>query len=918
MALFPAYASKVAAESNENDEQVRWDVNMQTVQETNDAMEAQLLASDTEDESDTSVHVVPKPDVTYDKAANEDFYVDCKMDCGPCRYECGGSRLGVGGRGGAERGPRRRYFRRRVPDEPEAAAVAERAASYRRLLEETPRDVALWERYIDFMERCGTEQEAVDAAELAVERAGHSRRLRARLYDALRRSLSTQPYAERLRKSLTTERDMDVRLELWIELMNVLGSAPDASTRAVTTVAGAALADMRPLPSAYPDLLYHFGLFIRAGGLWEQLVQLIELVAAMNFPPAPFPPPVDREQRRRCEQRLRDIEDQAIASGLPLSAVWVRVERARAATRWRPATDEEEDEGDPQRRPLPHDVAELLQPVADPHQLFRLSVRMLMLAKVPLLCGAGWGAPGALGFSGECAEGLLPLAAEARLLPPAHPAHARPAPARLLLAHFLDPPHYFADDQGYLSWVGALWEACWSWAGGARREALLCWRLRWLRALALAGADEVEARRVRGEARALLKRAAGGAPLPFAEWARLEGALGGAPHRALRGAKHALRAALADEGAPHCHLLYIARVVCEVDEAGGDGGVGQAGGSALVAAVLRRADRLDAPPQPADLQLALQRCEEECEALEREFEGVGPGGAGGAGDEEWALLPSRAEWGAVRALLAAPRRRAQLLARLLERPYVGDEAEAARYWEQSGTVLARASRSSAVAGALARHCAHSPYLAVAGAGAPLWGRPGLRGAGGGGGGAPPPASCGGAMLALCGVLPQLLRALESDWAPEESDALARAARRVLGAAGGVWAGGALGGAVRLEAEGRAARPRLPHALYAALAAAPHHKWLHVRGAAWCGGEAAALADMLLDKLLRLHALPHELLPLELPPATAAAGAVQQQPDRGGEKQPDASPERPDRTEQMQQDPEERSDHGSEQPAQPME
>lgn len=74
---------------------------------------------------------------------------------------------------------------------------------------------------------------------------------------------------------------------------------------------------------------------------------------------------------------------QAIDSGLPLSAVWVRVERARAATHWRPApADEDDDSGDPQRRPLPHDLAELLQPVVDPQQLFRLSVRMLMLAKV--------------------------------------------------------------------------------------------------------------------------------------------------------------------------------------------------------------------------------------------------------------------------------------------------------------------------------------------------------------------------------------------------------------------------------------------------------------------------------------------------------------------------------------------------------
>lgn len=36
------------------------------------------------------------------------------------------------------------------------------------------------------------------------------------------------------------------------------------------------------------------------------------------------------------------------------------------------------------------------------------------------------------------------------------------------------------------------------------------------------------------------------------------------------------------------------------------------------------------------------------------------------------------------------------------------------------------------------------------------------------------------------------------------------------------------------------------------------QWLYVRGAAWCGGEAAALADALLERALRLHALPDEL------------------------------------------------------------
>lgn len=62
------------------------------------------------------------------------------------------------------------------------------------------------------------------------------------------------------------------------------------------------------------------------------------------------------------------------------------------------------------------------------------------------------------------------------------------------------------------------------------------------------------------------------------------------------------------------------------------------------------------------------QCEEECETLERELEGAE--GEAGGGDEEWSLMPARGEWGAVRVLLAAPPRRAQLLSHLLQHPYV--------------------------------------------------------------------------------------------------------------------------------------------------------------------------------------------------------------------------------------------------------
>ncbi|XP_069358072.1 uncharacterized protein [Maniola hyperantus] len=693
MALFPAYSS-----SRQDIEHVAEELSS----EQSDASpargaEAQLLASDDDD---------AEPARKLRRAASPaDFYLDRRLDRGNLRvstlYYPGRPEYCCAAAPRAARPARARYYSRRAPDAPAAPALHERVVAFRRLLAAAPDDVALWESFIDFQDACGGADGALAAAEEGAARLPRAHRLRARLLAALRRALPPHAALERLRDMLAAERAAPARVELWEALLRALAAAPGGDAAQLDAAAAAALADTRALPAAYPRLLLARGELLRAAGLAERLALLVELVVAMNFAPdaaAPFPPPALRAELERAERRVREPEDAALRSGLPLGAVWVRVERLRGAAHWR-APPAAAAEADPQRAPLPHDVADLLLPASAPAELLRLAATLLLLAGVPALPGAGWMARWA-GGAAHGAEALLPLLGEAGALPAAHRAHVAPADARRVLLLLQDPPHYFTDDAGYLRWVEALWDALCARLRGDALLALACWRLRWLAAL-LPLAAPAEAARLRGRARALLRSL--DHPLPFAEFARLERGAAG-PARAAAAAAAALRAALPRADVPHHHCLYIARLLAELSADGARPGA--AGACALVSAALRRAPPAGLPaPAPADLAAALHECERRCAALEA------------AADEEedvaGALLPGAGEWARARALLAGPRRREQLLRRLAAAARAGG---AARYWEESGAALAGAAAREGRAGAAARELLplfpHNVYLAL--------------------------------------------------------------------------------------------------------------------------------------------------------------------------------------------------------------
>ncbi|KAL0830938.1 hypothetical protein ABMA28_003017 [Loxostege sticticalis] len=856
MSLFPAYSQDDA----ETHLEIQLKHELSPGAELSPACEASLLASDEE-----SPARPPPPSPPPPPSFRDDFYLDPKSDYGNLRvstlyypgrpqYASRSEVLALGA-GRPERRARRkrRYWEARGP-EPRALddELAPRLQAFRAMLADAPTDVQLWLKFIRFQEQCSGVGAALEVATDACARAAHAA-LRRERHRLARHHLPAHQYTATLRDAIAAEKSVGRRAELWLFLLEALAAAPaSCSAHALGAAAAAAAHDSAALPHAYPHILHAYGSFLRAAGLWELLVLLMELVASMSFPPNDaFPPPEDEARTAAAEQRLLRIEDEVCASGLPLAARWVRVERARASAHWRAPRHAS---ADPQRAPLAADVTDLLLPVAGPDAAFLLVTQLLRLAKVPMLPGGEYVrrafSCGAAEAVDDCAEALLGVTRAARRLPPAHPARAPPGAAARLLALLADPPHYMHHEAGFLQWVQALWAASCAWVTGERRVALLCWRLRWMHSMALLldtqdehGREEM--RRIRNEAKSLVRAAAVASPLPFAQLARIERAAAG-PAAGAAAAARAARAALRDPDVTVEQRLYVARVAAELSAEHAPGVW------AVVCAVLGRAlpadAELRAAPPAALVQRALGIVQQRCRELEDEY-------AASKEDEEIsggarvlaALLPGAGEWAAARALLASPAERHRLFQRAVAAPPDPTQSwAAARYWEQAACALAATAPAHHSLAAYARRlAARHPANALLALGRKNWRLEGFPNAlhrivatapasGGTAWAAGGPADGADADAlrrtepgALAELLPPLLRAVQA-WGSGSSASAAVASRvalrtsRRVARAGGA---GASAWAALIEAAARADSAALTplHALLAATDACPAHK-----------------------------------------------------------------------------------------------
>lgn len=78
-----------------------------------------------------------------------------------------------------------------------------------------------------------------------------------------------------------------------------------------------------------------------------------------------------------------ELEDNMLSSGLPVSSLWLRMERLRQRVHWYPASDP--DCEDPQRVVVSTDVTDLLKPITSKPMNLRIAVVTMILLKVPLI-----------------------------------------------------------------------------------------------------------------------------------------------------------------------------------------------------------------------------------------------------------------------------------------------------------------------------------------------------------------------------------------------------------------------------------------------------------------------------------------------------------------------------------------------------
>lgn len=129
-------------------------------------------------------------------------------------------------------------------------------------------------------------------------------------------------------------------------------------------------------------MLYQCSLFLQQAGLWERLWTLLRLYLILNLS--------NNDKTKFSifstinEDHLLELEEVILDSHLPSHELWLRVEKLRQSSHWLPWTGDKSCD-DPQRQVFLDDISDLIHPISSKENVFKLTIMILNLLKIPLL-----------------------------------------------------------------------------------------------------------------------------------------------------------------------------------------------------------------------------------------------------------------------------------------------------------------------------------------------------------------------------------------------------------------------------------------------------------------------------------------------------------------------------------------------------
>lgn len=132
------------------------------------------------------------------------------------------------------------------------------------------------------------------------------------------------------------------------------------------------------------ELFYNCCLFLRQSGLYEQFFALIKLAIELNVTVS-SKILEDLQPRAQDEQTLVEYEELILQSGLPMNEIWLRIEKLRQSFNFLPYPGDQGNCSDPQRIVFNEDICHYVYPLKSQENSFKLLITIFKLLKLPFI-----------------------------------------------------------------------------------------------------------------------------------------------------------------------------------------------------------------------------------------------------------------------------------------------------------------------------------------------------------------------------------------------------------------------------------------------------------------------------------------------------------------------------------------------------